>query len=87
MSTADGWDLTVPEDEAALVAELRRHGVVPGQRLHIEQAPPEAGQALGNGDPRKSQRRRLDFIGSIDGGPTDLSERTDEYLQRGFGRE
>ena len=35
MSTADGWDLTVPEDDAELLAELRRHGVRPGQRLHV----------------------------------------------------
>jgi hypothetical protein len=37
MTTADGWDLTVPEDVAELAAELRRHGVSPGQRLHILQ--------------------------------------------------
>ena len=35
MSTSDGWDLTVPEDDAELLAELRRHGVRPGQRLHV----------------------------------------------------
>jgi hypothetical protein len=35
MSTTDGWDLTVPEDAAELLAELRRHGIQPGQRLHV----------------------------------------------------
>jgi hypothetical protein len=35
MSTAESWDLTVPEDEAELLAELRRHGVRPGQHLHV----------------------------------------------------
>ncbi len=29
MSAADGWDLTVPADEAEFPAELRRHGVRP----------------------------------------------------------
>jgi hypothetical protein len=38
MSSADGWDLTVPEDAAELLAELRRHGVRPGQRLHVVRA-------------------------------------------------
>ncbi len=32
---ADEWDLTVPVDEAELLAELRRHGVYPGQRVHM----------------------------------------------------
>lgn len=31
----DGWDLTVPADEAELMAQLRRHGVRPGQRVHM----------------------------------------------------
>jgi len=35
MSTADEWDLTVPSDDAELVAELRRHGVEPGQRVRM----------------------------------------------------
>lgn len=56
MSAADGWDLTVPEDAAELLAELRRHGVRPGQRLRVAraqlpaepgQAGPEAGSPLG----------------------------------------
>jgi hypothetical protein len=33
--TADEWDLTVPVDEAELLAELRRHGLRPGQRVHM----------------------------------------------------
>ncbi len=35
MSTADEWDFTVPDDDAELLAELRRHGVRPGVRLHL----------------------------------------------------
>jgi hypothetical protein len=39
MSTAGGWDFTVPEDPDQLAAELRRHGVLPGQRLHVVPTP------------------------------------------------
>ena len=84
MSTADGWDLTVPEDEAELLAELRRHGVCPGQRLHVVQTPDEPGVQAEKtqGDRRKT--RRLSFAGFIQAEP-DLSKETDEYL-RGFGQ-
>lgn len=34
-SGAGEWDLVVPDDGAELLAELRRHGVRPGQRLHL----------------------------------------------------
>jgi hypothetical protein len=87
MSSADGWDLTVPEDAAELLAELRRHGVRPGQRLHVVRAEEELSKAPSGEDADLPARAKLDFIGSVDGGPADLSTRTDEYLQRGFGRE
>lgn len=32
---AGEWDLTVPVDEAELMAELRRHGVRPGHRVQV----------------------------------------------------
>jgi len=32
---ADEWDLTVPVDEAELIAELRRHGVRSGHRVQV----------------------------------------------------
>lgn len=83
MSTADGWDLTVPEDEAELLAELRRHGVRPGQRLHVAPAP--HGLSPRQTDTDEPSTRRLSFAGSVHAEP-DLSERTDEYL-RGFGLE
>ncbi len=86
ISSADGWDLTVPEDAAELLAELRRHGVRPGQRLHVVRADEEPKQSSGE-DASRPPRAKLDFIGSVHGGPADLSIRTDEYLQRGFGRE
>ena len=86
MNSADGWDLTVPEDAAELLAELRRHGVRPGQRLHVVRAAEEPTPPTEvNTD--QPARRKLDFIGSVHGGPADLSTRTNEYLQRGFGRE
>ncbi len=86
MSSADGWDLTVPEDAAELLAELRRHGVRPGHRLHVVRAPDESAQQ--SGDPSEPPAsRKLDFIGSVHGGPDDLSTRTDDYLRRGFGHE
>jgi hypothetical protein len=81
MSTADGWDLTVPEDDAELLAELRRHGVRPGQRLHVVQTDKQPDTPA---DERPTAKRRhLSFAGSIHAEP-DLSQRTDEYL-RGFG--
>ena len=86
MSSTDGWHLTVPEDAAELLAELRRHGVRPGHRLHVVRAPD--GSAQPSSDPtERPVTRTLDFIGSVHGGPADLSTRTDDYLRRGFGRE
>ena len=82
MSTANGWDLTVPEDDAELLAALRRHGVRPGQRLHVVQSDVPVPQAALS----EPAHRRMDFIGSFSAEP-DLSENTDEYLARGFGRE
>src|SRR4051812_30715956 len=86
MSSADGWDLTVPEDAAELLAELRRHGVRPGQRLHVVRASDDQSQQSSE-ETEGPVTRTLDFIGSVHGGPADLSTRTDDYLRRGFGRE
>lgn len=86
MRSADGWDLTGPEEAAELLAELRRHGVRPGQRLHVVCADDASEQSSGE-DAAGPTRAKLDFIGSVHGGPADLSTRTDEYLQRAFGRE
>lgn len=82
MSTAPReWDFTVPDDDAELLSELRRHGVRAGQRLRvIEMTPVEQG-------PPRSERRTktFAFIASGEPGPADLSERTDDYLGEGFG--
>jgi len=83
MSAVDGWDLTVPEDAADLAEEFRRHGVRPGQRLHIvstlDASSPDRAVPAAKPD-------RFAFIGSVQGGPADVSRGVDEYLQRGFGR-
>jgi len=83
MSAADGWDLTVPEDAADLAEEFRRHGERPGQRLHIVRAPdaPSPDRAVPAAKPG-----RFAFIGSVQGGPAEVSSRVDEYLQQSFGR-
>jgi len=83
MSAADGWDLTVPADAADLAEEFRRHGVRPGQRLHIARAldAPSPDRAV-----LAAQPGRFGFIGSVPGGPADVSRRVDDYLQQGFGR-
>ncbi|WP_202925862.1 hypothetical protein [Goekera deserti] len=85
VSAADGWDLTVPEDGSELLAELRRHGVRPGQRLHVV---PASAQSGGRPDETASAedrpRRRLSFTATGDG-ESDLARNTDEYL-KGFGQ-
>lgn len=86
MTAADGWDLTVPEDAAELLAELRRHGVRPGQRLHIARTTGSDGGETTEPASGGAPRRSFDFAASFEAEP-DLAERTDEYLQRGFGRE
>jgi hypothetical protein len=99
MSTAESWDLTVPDDAGELADKLRRLGVVPGQRLHIVPPVNEGGPWRvfvsapahdGPGDEptgKEPTRRRLSFVGSIPDGPADLSARTDEHLAEGFGRD
>ena len=56
--TADEWDLTVPADEAELLAELRRHGVRPGQRVHMRVIHQQPGAPA-----------EQDFCGSLAGFP------------------
>jgi len=83
MSAVDGWDLTVPEDAAELAEEFRRHGVRPGQRLHIVSTldAPSPDRAV-----PAAKLGRFGFIGSVQGGPADVSRRVDDYLQQGFGQ-
>src|SRR5512146_294688 len=75
VSTADGWGLTVPEDEVELLAELRRHGVRPGQRLHVLPAASQPEDAPKPQPPAPGQIRHLSFAGLIHA-EADLSENT-----------
>jgi len=69
------WELIVPDDEAELVAAFRRHGVKPGQRIHVAVVE-RAGNSL-------EAATAPAFFASFDG-PSDLAERSDEILRAGF---
>ena len=73
VSTAGGWDFTVPDDDAELLDELRRHGVRPGVRLHL--AVSEQGGAVGG-----SPIEQPDFFGCLSAA-SDLGERAREIVQ------
>lgn len=79
MSTSDAayeWDLTVPGDDAELAGEFRRHGIQPGQRVHVA--------VVTNGDSDEGTREALPaFFASFDG-PADLGERSSEILSTEF---
>jgi hypothetical protein len=80
MSTPDAayeWDLTVPGDDAELVAEFRRHGIQPGQRVHV------AVVTNGDNDGEGTTEVLPSFFGSFDG-PADLAERSSEILRAEF---
>lgn len=68
------WDLVVPEDDAAFVAELRRHGVRPGLRLHVSIVPEEA----------VARANLPSFARSFRSGSPDLAERSKEILRSEF---
>jgi hypothetical protein len=76
MSTADEWDFTVPDDDGELLAELRRHGVRPGLRLHVGLSA------------RRDESPRADelpaFFASFRSGQPDLAERSSEILRAEF---
>lgn len=75
VNTAYEWNLTVPADDAELVAEFRRHGVMPGQRVHVAVVADRGAQ--GSSEPLPS------FFNSFDG-PADLAERSNEILRAEF---
>jgi hypothetical protein len=75
MSSAQEWELTVPDDGEQLMAELRKHGVTPGQRLHVAV---NGHAAAADGEPPMPN-----FFSSFDGAP-DLAERSDEILASEF---
>jgi Arc/MetJ-type ribon-helix-helix transcriptional regulator len=74
----------LPEPLAASIeAESRDRGISKSDvvRERLERAQPAAGKTSGLDD-------IADLIGSVDGLPSDLSERTEEYLRlTGYGRD
>lgn len=74
MTSGQEWDLTVPTDEAELLAELRRHGVRPGQRLHVVVS--DGSTSIEAGEPPA-------FFASFSG-PVDLADRSREILDAEF---
>lgn len=76
-SAADERDLTVvPEDDAELLAELRRHGVRPGQRKHVS-------VAHGKSEPSPTRESTPAFFASFGGDPG-LAEQSDNILRTEF---
>lgn len=76
----DGWDFTVPGEDADLAAEFRRHGVRSGQRVRVAVlAESEAAPAAVDEEALPS------FFASFDG-PPDLAERSEEILRAEFPR-
>jgi hypothetical protein len=73
--SASEWDLTVPGEDAELVAEFRRHGVLRGQRVHVT--------VVADGDGQGSSEALPSFFDSFDG-PVDLAERSSEILRAEF---
>lgn len=82
MSTADGWDFTVPNDEVELLAQLRRHGVLPGERFRLIHTPARTDDD--RPPPEQTRHEELSFIASVKGGPRNMARNTDAYLA-GFG--
>ena len=81
-SGAGEWDLVVPDNDAELLAELRRHGVRPGQRLHLR-AVPDPDEAGGDADHDELWDA---FIGSAGaGGDPDLSANAKDILRAEMG--
>jgi hypothetical protein len=71
------WDVVVPADGDELLAELRRHGVRPGHRLHLA--------VLADSPPAAADDADLpDYIGSFASGQPDLPERSADILRSEF---
>ena len=74
-NAANEWELVVPDDDAELVAEFRRHGIKPGQRVHV---------ALVEGAEASADAAAVpSFFSSFDD-PPDLAARSGEILRAEF---
>lgn len=65
--------MTVPADDAELVAEFRKHGVRPGSRLRV----------IVSNDTAAPTEELPAYFGSFIG-PADLAERSEEILRNEF---
>lgn len=77
--------MTVPEDAQELLAELRRHGVHPGQRLRVVPAAVEPCTLARTAEP-ETQRQRFLFAGTLAAAEPHLASNADHYLERGLGQ-
>jgi hypothetical protein len=68
-NAANEWELVVPDNDAELVAEFRRRGIKPGQRVHVALVDGGAASADAAGVPS--------FFSSFDG-PPDWAARSGE---------
>jgi hypothetical protein len=81
MSNLDEWDFVIPpEGPEALVAELRRRGVVPGQRVHVTLTSHDDTSE----QPVEERPWRPTFVGSFASGVGDLGERSEDILRDEF---
>lgn len=79
-SGAGEWDLVVPDSDAELLAELRRHGVRPGQRLHLRAVPDAEPSDTGSDEYWDA------FIGSTGpGADPELSTKAKDILRSEMG--
>ena len=72
---AEEWEVVVPADGDEFLAELRRHGIWPGQRLHLS--------AIADSAPVDDDILP-DYIGSFASGQPDFAERSAEILRVEF---
>jgi hypothetical protein len=100
---ADEWEVVVPEDDAEFLAELKRCGVRPGQRLHVRSASSGTYRSAVTGKfvskTVASKACRVTgrtgaqaeetpaFFGSVRSGQRDLAERSEEILRAEFAGE
>ena len=74
--SAESWDVVVPSDGDELMAELRRHGVRPGQRVHLS--------VVAASDDDSGEHAVPEYFGSFRSGRPDLAERANEILEADF---
>jgi hypothetical protein len=74
--SADSWEVVVPADGDQLMAELRRQGVRPGQRVHLS--------VVAASDDDSGEQAVPAYFGSFRSGRPALAERASEILEADF---